>query len=51
MKIRRCKGAKGVNVCIADYEVKGDASGPYCAEHIMRMRNQGKAVQIVKSIR
>ena len=47
MTVKRCKGAKGANVCLADYVVSGDAEGPYCAECIVRMRAAGKDVRIV----
>ena len=50
MHFVRCKGAQGVNVCAADYDVSGDAQGAYCAEHIVQMRNAGKDVRIVKAV-
>ena len=49
MSFVRCKGAEGVNSCAADYIIAGDCNGAYCAEHIVRMRNKGKNVRIVKS--
>ena len=50
MHFVRCKGAEGVNSCAADYVIAGDASGAYCAEHIVRLRNKGKNVRIVKTV-
>ena len=50
MHFVKCKGAEGVNSCAADYIIAGDCNGAYCAEHIVRMRNKGKNVRIVKSV-
>ena len=50
MHFVKCKGAEGENTCAADYIIAGDESGAYCAEHIVRMRNKGKNVRIVKSV-
>ena len=47
MTVKRCKGARGANTCIADYEVSGDAKGAYCAECIVAMRAKGLNVRIV----
>ena len=50
MHFVKCKGAEGENTCAADYIIAGDESGAYCAEHIVRMRENGKNVRIVKSV-